>query len=124
MSEKLNQSLDARATAELKSTIERLSTASAKLDAGLTDLKPLLADLGAPINTMPSTNFGQTLMRANRIASDVNLLTRTLSDGKGSLNPNGSIQQLSSARHSTTTSIRWRMTATDVVNSFHPNWSR
>ena len=92
--DRINKALDETTVAEFKSAISRISSAGAKLDASLADLKPLLADLGAPVNNAPVTNFGQTLWRANRIFSDVGLLTRALSDGRGNLNPNGSIQQL------------------------------
>ncbi len=92
--ERLNKALDDKTVAEFKTMIERISAAGAKLDASLADLKPLLADLGAPVNNAPVTNFGQVLWRANRVFSDVGLLSRTLADGKGGLNPNGSIQQL------------------------------
>ena len=34
------------------------------------------------------------MLRINRITSDIGLLTGNLSDGKGHLNPNGSIQRL------------------------------
>ncbi len=93
-SERINKALDDQTVAEFKTAIQRISAAGAKLDASLADLKPLFADLGAAVNTAPVTNFGQALWRANRIFSDVGLLSRTLSDGKGGLNPNGSIQQL------------------------------
>jgi phospholipid/cholesterol/gamma-HCH transport system substrate-binding protein len=93
-SDKLNKALDDKTVAEFKTAVSKISSAGAKLDASLTDLKPLLADLGAPVNSAPTTNFGQSVWRANRIFSDVGLLTRSLSDGRGGLNPNGSIQQL------------------------------
>ncbi len=93
-SDKLSKALDDQTIAELKTAIAKISSAGTKLDASLTDLKPLLADLGAPVNVVPGTNFGQTVWRANRVFSDVGLLTRTLSDGRGGLNPNGSLQQL------------------------------
>ncbi len=120
VSEKLNKTLDEKTTAELKVAIDRISSAGAKLDAGLTSLNPLLADLGAPINVTPSTNFGQSVWRANRITSDLNLLTRTLSDGKGGLNPNGSVQRLflSSALYDNWNKVS--MTANELLTSFRP----
>jgi phospholipid/cholesterol/gamma-HCH transport system substrate-binding protein len=93
-SERINKALDDKTVADFQTALQRLSSAGAKLDASLADLRPLLADLGAPVNNAPVTNFGQALWRANRIFSDVSLLSRTLSDGRGGLNPNGSIQQL------------------------------
>ena len=120
VTEKLNKTLDEKTTAELKLAIDRISSAGAKLDAGLTSLNPLLADLGAAVTVTPSTNFGQTMWRANRVVSDLNLLTRTLSDGKGGLNPNGSIQRLFLT---TTLHDNWNkvsLTAHDVLASIRP----
>src|SRR5207249_9411581 len=60
----------------------------------LTDLRPLSKDLGAPAGARPTTTLGQTLARFNRISYEVSLLTRTLDDGRGRLNPNGSLQKI------------------------------
>ena len=118
--ERFNAAFDEKTTAELKATIGRLSTASARLDAGLADLKPLMADLGASPNATPVTNFGGAIWRINRIASDLGLLTRALSDGKGNLNPNGSIQQLfiNSALYDNFNKAS--TAATEVIHSFRP----
>jgi phospholipid/cholesterol/gamma-HCH transport system substrate-binding protein len=94
VSEKLNATLDPRTQAAFKAGIDRFATASARLDTGLANVTPLLKDLGAPVNSNPSTDFGQTVRRLNLISSDLSLLTRQLSDGKGNLNPNGSLQKL------------------------------
>jgi phospholipid/cholesterol/gamma-HCH transport system substrate-binding protein len=120
VSEKLNKTLDEKTTAELKTAIDRISSAGAKIDAGLTSLNPLLADLGADVRVTPTTNFGQTMWRANRVASDLNLLTRTLSDGKGGLNTNGTIQRLlvSSALYDNWNSVS--VTANELLHSFRP----
>ena len=120
VSEKLDKTLDAKTTADLQSSIQRLSTATARLDAGLATLKPLLDDLGAPTNVTPTTNFGQAMFRANRISSEVGLLTRNLSDGRGGLNPNGSIQQLFASPTLYNNFNKLSTSATDVVNSFRP----
>jgi hypothetical protein len=38
--------------------------------------------------------MGQLLLRANRIAYDLSLVTRAFGDGKGGLNENGTLQRL------------------------------
>jgi phospholipid/cholesterol/gamma-HCH transport system substrate-binding protein len=93
-SKKLNDTFSPETQAALKSGIDRFSQASARLDAGLADLGPLMKDLGAPTDFLPTTHFGQTIYRMNRITADVGLLTRALSDGQGRLNTNGSLQKL------------------------------
>ena len=94
-SDKLNAAFDPQTAANIRAVAERLNAVSAKLDAGLTDLRPVFADLGGPSNkVIPTTNLGQALLRINRIAADFALLTSGLSDGKGRLNPNGSLQKL------------------------------
>ena len=70
-SDRLNKALDDKTVAEFRTAIAKISAAGTKLDASLTDLKPLLADLGAPVNVAPTTNFGQAVWRANRVFSDV-----------------------------------------------------
>ncbi len=94
-SDKLSAAFDAETVAKLKLTTERLATVTAKLDAGLTEIRPVLLDLGAPAGKgSPTTNIGQSMYWLNRITGNVNLLTSSLSDGKGHLNPNGSLQRL------------------------------
>ena len=94
-SDKLSAAFDAETVAKLKATSERLATVAAKLDAGLTEIRPVLADLGAPAGKgAPTTNIGQSMYWLNRISGNINLLTSGLSDGKGHLNPNGSLQRL------------------------------
>ena len=53
-----------------------------------------MKDLGSPVNKTPSTDFGQTVRRINRIASDVELLTAVLRTRQGTLNRDGAIQKL------------------------------
>src|SRR5262249_7359064 len=91
---KLNETLTPEAQAAFKSGIDRFSTAAARLDAGVAHIDPLLKDLGAPVNVMPTTNFRQAVLRLNRVIADLSLLTRTLNDGQGNLNANGSLQKL------------------------------
>jgi phospholipid/cholesterol/gamma-HCH transport system substrate-binding protein len=94
-SDKLASTFDPETAAKFKATMERLTTITAKLDSGLTDIRPVLADLGAPAGkSVPTTNIGQSMFWLNRITGNVNLLTNGLSDGKGHLNPNGSLQRL------------------------------
>jgi phospholipid/cholesterol/gamma-HCH transport system substrate-binding protein len=120
VSDRLNKTFDEKTAAELKDAVARFSSASARLDAGLADLKPLLADLGAAVNVTPTTNFGQTLWRANRVASDLGLLTRYLSDGQGNLNPNGTIQRLFTSPALYDNLSKMSISANDVINSIRP----
>ena len=94
-SDKVAVTFDDQTIARFKVTMEKLAAASTKLDAGLAEIQPVLADLGAPASKgNPTTNIGQSMYWLNRITGNVNLLTNGLSDGKGHLNPNGSLQKL------------------------------
>ncbi len=94
-SDKLAAAFDPETAAQFKQATQRMATITAKLDAGLTDLRPVLADLGAPAGKgSPTTNIGQSMYWLNRITGNINLLTSGLSDGKGHLNPNGTLQRL------------------------------
>jgi phospholipid/cholesterol/gamma-HCH transport system substrate-binding protein len=94
-SDKMAAAFDPDTVARFKATMDRLSSVSAKLDAGLSELRPVLADLGATAGkTSPTTNIGQSMFWLNRITGNINLLTNGLSDGKGNLNTNGSLQRL------------------------------
>jgi phospholipid/cholesterol/gamma-HCH transport system substrate-binding protein len=53
-----------------------------------------MKDLGASPKHVPTTDFGQSVRRLNRIASDLELLTATLRTRQGTLNTDGSIQKL------------------------------
>jgi len=94
--ENANNTFDAQTQSQLKTGIDRFSTAAAKLDSGLADLQPFVKDLGAGVDAKPTTNFGWGLLRFNRIMYDVGLLTQTLEDKDkpGRLNPNGSFQRM------------------------------
>ncbi len=95
VSEKLASAFDPETTAKFKEVIARLDAVSVKVDEAIRDLRPVLADLGAPASkSSPTTSMGQAVYRINRIVGDFSLLTGGLSDGKGNLNPNGSLQQL------------------------------
>jgi phospholipid/cholesterol/gamma-HCH transport system substrate-binding protein len=94
-SDKMAAAFDPDTVARFKATMDRLSSVSSKLDDGLNEIRPVLADLGAPANKAnPTTNIGQSMFWLNRITGNINLLTSNLSDGKGRLNPNGSLQRL------------------------------
>ena len=120
VSQKLNTTLDPQTSAALKAGINNLSSASAKLDAGLTMAGPLFTDLGAPVSSVPTTDFGQTLRRMNRITGDLNLLTRNLNDGKGNLNPNGSLQKLILKTELYDNMNRMALGANDAISGFKP----
>ena len=119
-SKKLNDTLSPETQAALKSGVDRFSQASARLDAGLADLAPLMKDLGAPTDFLPTTNFGQTVVRMNRITSDVGLLTRTLSDGRGRLNTNGSLQKLVTQAELYDNLNRLSVSANEVMAGLRP----
>jgi phospholipid/cholesterol/gamma-HCH transport system substrate-binding protein len=94
-SDKMAAAFDPETVSRFKATMDRLSAVSQKLDAGLNELRPMLADLGAPAGkSTPTTNIGQSMFWLNRITGNVSLLTNNLSDGKGNLNTNGTLQRL------------------------------
>ena len=85
---KLNKTFDpdsAQAGAQNGSSIV-FSSAAARLDSGLAQLDPVFKDLGAPVNHTPSTDIGQAVRRINVLATDLELLTSKLRDGRGGLN--------------------------------------
>ncbi|MBV8487105.1 MAG: MCE family protein [Planctomycetaceae bacterium] len=94
LSEKLNDTLSPETQDSLKTGIARFSSASARMDAELADAAPLLKDLGASVKHTPTTDFGQSVRRFNRVAADIELLTATLRNRNGTLNTDGSIQKL------------------------------
>ena len=95
VTDRFNAAFTPETAAQAKQAVERLNSVAQKLEVGLNDIQPLLDDLGATAGkSMPATNFGQAVLRVNRIAADLTLLTGALSDGKGHLNPNGTLQRL------------------------------
>jgi phospholipid/cholesterol/gamma-HCH transport system substrate-binding protein len=94
LSDKLNDTLSPETQDSFKTGIARLSSASARIDSELTDVAPLLKDLGARVNHTPTTDFGQSVRRFNRVAADLELLTATLRTRNGTLNTEGSLQKL------------------------------
>jgi phospholipid/cholesterol/gamma-HCH transport system substrate-binding protein len=91
---KIDGTLSPETQDAFKTGIARISAASAKLDAQLADSATLMKDLGAPPNHVPTTDFGQSMRRINRMAADLELLTATLRTRQGTLNTNGSLQKL------------------------------
>jgi len=91
---KLNNTLTPETQDSFKTGIARLSSASARLDADLADIAPLMKDLGSSVRHTPTTDFGQTIRRLNRIASDFELLSAALRTRNGTLNTEGSLQKL------------------------------
>lgn len=95
VSDRFDAAFTPQTAADFKSAITRINTVAAKLDASLNEIRPLLEDLGGNASkSMPTTNFGLTVLRLNRISSDLSLLTGSLRDEKGHLNTNGTLQRL------------------------------
>ncbi len=92
--EKINNTLTPETQDSLKTGISRLSSATARLDAQLADIGPLLKDLGSPVSHTPTTDFGQSVRRFHRVVADIELLSATLRTRKGTLNTDGSLQKL------------------------------
>lgn len=91
---KLDETLSPETQDAFKTGLAKLSSAAARLDGGLADAAPLLKDLGGEPQHKPTTDFGQSLRRVNRMASDLELLTGTLRTDQGTLNTSGSLQKL------------------------------
>jgi phospholipid/cholesterol/gamma-HCH transport system substrate-binding protein len=94
VSRKLNETLDPATQDALRSGVKQFAVASGQLSTSLASAAPLFKDLGAPVNSVPTTDFGQAVRRLNLITSDVNLLTQTLRGRDGKLNSEGSFQRL------------------------------
>ncbi len=94
VSKKVNDVLDAEGQAKLKASIDRLNTLAAKLNEDLATIDPLIKDLGSEAKRTPTTALGSSIYRFNRITYDLGLLTGTLTDSKGRLNTNGTLQNL------------------------------
>lgn len=120
VSQKLNETLDGPTQIALKTGIDRFSSSFARFDANMSSSAPMFRDLGASATTMPSTDFGQVMRRLNVICGDVGLLTRTLNNGQGGLNPDGSIQKLVMRSELYDNVNRMAVTANDAFASFKP----
>ncbi len=94
LSEKVNHTFDDKTQASVKAAVDRFASAASRLDADLALLEPALKELGGPVNQSPRTDIGQAVRRINVLASDLELLSSKLRDGKGGLNTEGSLQKL------------------------------
>src|SRR5207248_1378261 len=94
VADKLNNTLTPETQESLKTGAAKFSSAATRLDSQLADMAPLMKDLGAPVNHTPTTDFGQSVRRVNRMAADLELLTSVLRTRKGTLNAEGSLQKL------------------------------
>jgi phospholipid/cholesterol/gamma-HCH transport system substrate-binding protein len=120
VAQKLNHTLDSPTQDALRTGIHRFALATARLDAGLADAAPFLRDVGQPTSAMPTTDFGQTLRRLNKITSEIGLLTQTLNNGRGGLNRDGSLQKLLVQSELYDNLNRMATTMTDTVVGFRP----
>lgn len=92
---KVNSTLDDETQKNLREAARKLADATGRIDRVLDQIGPLAADLGAKPGSTPGTNAGQAVMRINRIAYELSLLTNQLADPSGQrLNPNGTLQKL------------------------------
>jgi phospholipid/cholesterol/gamma-HCH transport system substrate-binding protein len=90
----IGSTLDEPTRKQISETVSKLTNASDRIDRMLAEMEPVAKDLAADPSRSPSTNMGQLLLRANRIAYDLSLVTRAFGDGKGGLNENGTLQRL------------------------------
>jgi phospholipid/cholesterol/gamma-HCH transport system substrate-binding protein len=120
VSHKLNETLDPATQAALKTGIDRFSSGFARFDSNMASASPLFQDLGASAKTMPVTDFGVTIRRLNLIASDIGLLTRALNDGRGRLNPDGSIQKLLLQSELHDNLNKMSLTANEIFGALRP----
>lgn len=94
---RVGTTLDEPTRKNFQQTVQNLVAGTDQLDQILTEIGPLATDLGAAAssNPSPTTQFGQTVMRLNRISYELGLLTAALADPSGKkLNPNGTLQKL------------------------------
>jgi phospholipid/cholesterol/gamma-HCH transport system substrate-binding protein len=120
VSQKLNETLDPPTQLALKTGIDRFSAGFARFDSNMASASPLFRDLGAAAGTTPATDFGATVRRLNLITGDLSLLTRALNDGRGRLNPDGSLQKLVLRSDLYDNMNRMALTATEAFAGFRP----
>ncbi len=89
-----NATLTPQLQRDLQVSIQKFGASAAKLDEVLTAVKPLANDLGAGPKAPSATKFGVMLGHLSRVTYDLSLLTTKLEDGKGGLNPDGTLQKL------------------------------
>jgi phospholipid/cholesterol/gamma-HCH transport system substrate-binding protein len=93
--DKISATLDPKTRASIQAATARFADFAAKLNTVLADFEPVARDLGADAaKARPTTALGQLMARANRIAADLDLLTRELNDGNGNLSRDGTLQRL------------------------------
>lgn len=117
---KVNTALDAATVQTLKTGLDRFASTFARADSSLAAAAPLFRELGANTSALPSTDFGQAIRRLNLILSDIHLLSRQLSDGRGNLNPDGSIQKLIMKSDLYDNLNRMSITANEALVGFRP----
>lgn len=117
---KLNETLDPPTQIALKTGIDRFSSGFARFDANMASSAPLFRDLGAGTSKVPVTDFGATVRRLNLITADLGLLTRALNDGRGRLNPDGTIQKLVLKGDLYENLNRMALSANEAVGAFRP----
>ena len=94
VADRIDSFLDDASSDQVRQTLERASSASARLDAILADLQPVVAELKAGPADRTRTNLGQALMRANRITYEIGVVTSYLADDEGNLDTRGTLQRL------------------------------
>lgn len=120
VSRKLNETLDPATQDSLRTGIKQFATASNQLNDSLTNAAPLFKDLGAPVNSVPATDFGQAVRRLNLITSDLTLLSQTLRGPDGKLNRDGSLQKLVTQKDLYENMSRFANSGTSTFEGFKP----
>jgi phospholipid/cholesterol/gamma-HCH transport system substrate-binding protein len=120
VTQKLNATLDPATQDSLKTGIQQIQKASARLNTSLEQASPFFKDLGAPVKSVPSTDFGQVVRRMNLITSDVSLLTQALRGPDGKLNSDGSLQLFVLRRDLYDNANRFAVSGTQTFEGFKP----
>jgi phospholipid/cholesterol/gamma-HCH transport system substrate-binding protein len=94
VAKKLNDTLDPKMQDSVKTGVDKIASAAARLDSELAQLEPAIKELGGPVDQKPVTDIGQAVRRINLLAADLELLTSKLRNGRGGLNTEGSLQKL------------------------------
>jgi len=117
---KVNNALDATTIQTLRTGLDRFSSTFARADSELASAAPLFRELGANSTSVPTTDFGQAIRRLNLILSDLHLLSKQLSDGRGHLNPDGTLQKLIMRAELYDNVNRMASSANEAIVSFKP----
>ncbi|ADV62335.1 Mammalian cell entry related domain protein [Isosphaera pallida ATCC 43644] len=110
-SDRLNLLLDEENRAKVQRVLDRIDEAA----RGLSELQPLLVELGDTTNAPPRTQLGQTAYRLNRIASDLGLLTAALRTRDGRLDRTTTLAQLFTSSQTADNLNRMTLTITDLA---------